>query len=405
MKARVIIIAAMLLMLAGSAYALEITPTRKIFDFEPGKAIEGSFTVIKGENQGMKLAISARGELADYIKLKDFVVDLSEKESEKEFSYTIQLPSSFDKPGTHEGEIVVVGVPQQNVDLGTYVGTSITLATKIRVMVPYPGLYAEGRLDVTEANVNESVTFILPVSNLGSIDINSAQGIIDIQSPTYDNIATVQTPKKPVKAKSSEELITSWQANVGPGVYQADATVTYDEKTFDIKKTFSVGNLLIELLSLNVKDFKLGGIAKIILTVKNKWNSNIENVYASITVYNDKGTIVSESKSAPIDMKGQSTDTLNVYWDTQGLPSGTYSANIAVVYADKRTEKTYKLNVMPDRIESELFSGKAIEEKAGSTTASTASMISIIFLVVGILVAINIGLFIYLRRTIGQLKK
>ena len=149
------------LLLASAVGALDITPTKKIYDFEPGQKIKGSFTVLNSEKKDMRLVLSTRGDASKYITLYDFIVDLKEDESSKEFQYEITMPTSFDKPGAHEAEIVVISQPANSDTNGAYVGTSIALATLIRIRVPYPGLYAETRLDVSEAGPNEAVKFIL----------------------------------------------------------------------------------------------------------------------------------------------------------------------------------------------------------------------------------------------------
>ena len=404
MKAKLFIVFMLILLLISTVSAFEITPTRKIYDFEAGKQVQGSFTIIKNENQAMKVAISTRGELADKIKLKDFVVDLPSGALSKEFSYAIEMPSAFDKPGLHEGEIVVVGVPDEKEQKGAFVGTSITLSTKIRVRVPYPGKYAETALDVQPGNVNEQVTFVMPVTNLGTQDIRSALGTVQVLGPTNALINTVSSQEAGIPVGQSKELLAKWLAEANPGIYSAKATINYDGQSTTANKTFSVGNMRIEILGAEVKSFRLGSIAKIFLTLKSEWNQEIENVYAELYVYSDNEmkTLVYDSKSTYINMQPLASDSLPIYWDTQGLVAGSYTAKVILHYADRSTETTFRFVVGGDSFEAQLLSGKVTERTA---KVSGGSLLPFIFMGVFILIAFNIGLFIYFRRTLSNLKK
>ena len=396
-----LIVLAIILLLLPTVHSLGISPTKQVYDFEPGKKITGSFTVVNSENKEIRLFIVASGEVAKYVTLHNKIVELKETEGSKSFTYEITLPNEFDKPGLHEGEIQVLEVPKDAEEEGAFMGTAIGISTIIKVRVPYPGKYAETRLDVSEANVNESVTFVLPVTNLGEQDILAAKAGIEIRGPTNDVLKTVPTDEKAIKSKETKELLGSWQANVNPGIYHAIATVTYDEKITTAERNFAVGNLLIDIIGAEVKGFKLGGVAKITLTLQNKWNQDVPEVYANLFVYDDKGEQIYETKSASIPLKGLATGTLPVFWDTQGIPSGAYSAKIVLHYVDKTTEKPLKFVVGTDSFDAQIvgLTGKVTDDKGGASKASPINM----FLIVQIVfIAANIGLFFYLKKKLSK---
>ncbi len=381
--------------------ALEITPTRKIFDFKPAESIEGTFTVINSEHKALRLAISAKGELAEHIKLKDFVVDLQETDEQREFSYIIEMPDSFDKAGSHEAEIAVIAVPVQPRESDSFVGTSISLATKIRVRVPYPGKYAEASLAVSDTG--ESVKFVMPVSNLGTQAINSAVGTINVLGPTNERLATVQSVEQSIAPSTTKELTASWDGTKNPGNYVADATISYDGQTTRASKVFSVGNLVVRILRAEVKSFKLGGIAKVLLTIKSEWNQPVQNVYAELFVYTDPSEVnsVYDSKSTTISLSALATDTLPVYWDTRGLTSGTYVGKVVLHYSDRTVEEKFSFRIASDSFDAQLLSGKVTEAPA----KNSLSWLPLVLVAVVVLIGLNIALFIYLRKTIGALKK
>ncbi len=379
------------LVLIPCALGLGITPTSRAYDFEPNAVIRGSISIINSDERDGQMVITTQGAIAQYIFLREALVDMKAKET-REIEYQIRMPSAFEKPGVQAGQIVVTRLPSKDANEGAFVGSAVSISTDVKVRVPYPGKYAETRLDISEANTNQTVTFILPVANLGIEDITVAKGTIEVLGPTNNNIGTVLTNQKPIKAKKSDELSANWLASVEPGIYMASATLTYDEKVLALSRTFAVGSLVVDIVSATVKDFKLGGIAKITLAVKNKWNSEVPNLYAQLYVYDNQGTLLSDTKSPSINLAAQSTDALLVYWDTQGLPSGTYQAKVVLNYAGKKTEKPLRLVVGSTSMDAQLVgaTGQVIAGEPGK-----ASPISV-FLVVQILFIIaNIGLVIF----------
>ena len=160
---KLLVIAALVLILIPIVSGLGVTPTRKGFEFEPEKIAKGSFTVMNSEQKDVVLEITTREEIADYIKVEASQVELKGGAS-KEISYELRMPASFEKPGLHVGEIVITRLASKGVEEGAFLDNIVSVVTQVRLRVPYPGLYAEGRLDITEANVNETVTFILPIS-------------------------------------------------------------------------------------------------------------------------------------------------------------------------------------------------------------------------------------------------
>ncbi len=376
------------LLLVPLVSGLGITPTRKAFEFEPDKVLRGGFTILNSEAKNIEFSITTRGELGQYIMPSQTTLELKTGDASKEVSYEIKLPSSFETPGMHTGEIIVTSLPSKSTEEGAFIDNIVSVVTEVRLRVPYPGIYAEGRLDILDANVNETVKFILPISNFGSQDLSSVKGTILLSSPTDPNLAAVITDEKPIKAKTTEELQANWLASVEPGIYKADATIKYDQKTFTMAKDFAIGLLLVDLVSANVKDFKIGGIAKISLGIKNRWNSKISNVYGSLTVFDTKGSIISQTKSSSIELAGQGDGNLDVFWDTEGMPSGTYPANVSIHYADKKTERPIKLIIGTSGMYAQIDSatGQVISEKTGTLKASPISLIltvQVLFIIIG----------------------
>ena len=393
----VILILILAILLSNNVYSLGVATTRKTFDFEPSAKMQGSFIVLNDEGKDLRVFISVRGEVAQYVTLHDSIVTFKQEESQKSFAYDLNLPASFDKPGAHTGEIVIMEIPLGAEAGGAFVGTTIAVVSEIIVRVPYPGKYAETKLEVSEANVNETVSFIVPVINLGEENIAKAKGSISVLGPTNEELAKLETDERAVKAKSTEELKTSWLAAVSPGVYHASLKVDYDGKFAQAEKNFFVGNLMIDILNVTVKDFKLGGIAKFNILMENKWNQPVDDIFAEIVIENDKGDQVAQIKSASTSIKALSKGELSAFWDTEGMVEGSYNAKLIIHYADKTTEKQIKLAVALDRIDAFLPGGtaRAVQKEAAQQIGRDTWLMVLVF----ILIIVNIGWFIYMRRS------
>lgn len=392
-----ILILISIILLSNNVYSLGIATTRKTFDFEPNAKLQGTFIIVNNEQKDLRVFISARGEIAQYVTLHDAIVTFKPEESQKSFNYDLNLPASFDKPGTHTGEIVVTEIPKGAEEGGTFIGTTLAVVSEIKIRVPYPGKYAETKLEVSEANVNETVTFIVPVMNLGEEDIAKTKGNIRILGPTNEELAKLDTDEKSVKAKTTEELKTSWLAEVNPGVYYAHLRLSYDDKLAQAEKTFVVGNLMIDVLNVSVKDFKLGGIAKFRILLANKWNQPIDNIFAEIIIENNKGDQVAQIKSATTSIAALSQGELFAFWDTEGMAEGGYNARLIIHYADKTTEKQIKLVVALDRIDTFLpgATAKAIQKETAKQMTRDTWLMILVF----VLIIVNIGWFVYMRRS------
>ncbi|MFH1133551.1 MAG: hypothetical protein V1735_03610 [Nanoarchaeota archaeon] len=393
------LLALVLLVISPAVLGLGVSPGRKTIEFVPDGKEAVAITVSNNEHKDMKLVISARGELAQYVTLSAVLLDFTKEETSKTFSYKVAMPHNFTSPGIHNGEIVIQEVPQEKGEEGTFMGATLSVVTELRVRVPYPGKYAEAGLEISGARVNEPTGFIVPVMNYGEQDIMSAKASIDIMGPTNDPITSLQTDSRPVKAKETKELTASWLANVHSGSYLAKVTLNYDGLETRIEKLFSIGDLSIELVDVQVKDFKLGQIARFDVTIENKWNQELDQVYVELVITDDKGDTINAVKSSTEILPPIGRKSLTLFWDTTNVPQGTYNGKIIIHFRDRTFEKQSKLVVTLDQITTRFteLTGQAVlpgEKKGFSTTL-------LLIIIVGLLILINIGWFVYIRKARG----
>lgn len=398
------------LLFSTSVLALGVAPSREIIDYEQGEHTY-TFRIINNENTDMKLAIYPKGELAEYTTLETNLVKLKSSEGEKSVSYTVNLPDGLN-PGVRELGIVVLQLPEtfaeqedsvlvvdgqamilDSKEQESMISATTAVVHQLQVRVPYPDSHVEGRLHVSQGKIGETFTFTISLANRGTQPAE-VYADITIKGPTNEEIDTIKTEKITVKAGEGENLVSAWKADVNQGVYFAEAIVHYGDQYFVIRKEFFVGNQFVSIEDLKVEGFRLGGIAKFDVYVKNKWNQEIQDVYGELTVLDKEGNDLSTIKTLSTDLPGYGDDTLNAYWDTSAVEVGSYDVNVVLHYAGKTTEKLFNTIVSLDKITiGQLSAGKVAGGEEGN-----GSLVTILIAVVVLLILINIGWFMFFRK-------
>ncbi len=405
-----------------SADALGVTPGRSTIDFKPGIETSKTFTITNNEHKAFNAYIYVEDELGEYITIEKEIIPFSESDDSKTFTYEINLPDRLVPPGDHWGKIVVMELPSDFLFEGDdgILGTSLTsmgdkpvglieyesdegksqiLATvavvhQVRVKVPYPGKFIQLDMSVQETVPGEPVKFFVKMFNLGTEDIAKATATIDILGPTNEVIGRIDTEPASIKTMEKGELIGIWESDTNPGMYHAKATLRYDGEVGVFEKNFYVGNMLVEIIDITVRDFSLGSVAKFDMLAESKWNQPITDVYAHITITDKNDNKVADFKSASLDMEPLEKAHLLAYWDTEGVMEGDYTARLALHYGDRVTEKEINTRVGLNSIKMD-FVGSG----AGAVTSQGDILEQYpIILLVSVLVAINFGWFFYFRK-------
>jgi len=308
----------------------------------------------------------------------------------------MKLPERLEPPGDHWGKIVVMELPAgwEAPEGETRIIATVAVMHQVRVKVPYPGKFLQLDMSVQEATPKEPVKFFVKLYNLGKEDIAKATASIDILGPTNDVIATIETEPASIKSMQKGELMAVWNAEVNPGMYHASATVRYDGEVGKTEKTFYVGNMLVDVLDIKVKDFSLGSVAKFDMLVENKWNQPIKNVYAHMRIYDKDDNKVADFKSASLDMEAYEKAHLYAYWDTEGIQEGDYKAKLELHYGDRVTEREIPTKIGLESIRMDFMGGGS-----GAVTGEGDLLSQYpIILLVAVLIAINLAWFMYFRK-------
>lgn len=377
-----------------NALAIGVTPARTSVDFEPGLHKEVSFSILNTEHKDMSVTFSVKGELAQYVTLSNEFADFSSSEESKSFSYTIDLPASFDKPGRYEGEIVALESSKSVNESGILVGATLAVITQLHVYVPYPDEYLETELKIISSEQGSNVLFLIPVVNRGKKDVAQVEAVIDVYSPSGEKISSVNANPEPLKKLERKELSATWFANVTPGVYTAKATISYSGKQIFIEKEFDVGEILLEIKEVVVKDFQLGEIAKFEILVQNKWSHSVNNTFIKIIVYNEQGGILADFKTPNQDFLPLQELRLPAYWDTAGVSEGLYNGKLVLNYGEnKKAERDIQIRVSEYGIEVLGLTGKVIVKEKGKL-----NLTNVLIAIVVILIISNVIWFIRAKR-------
>ena len=316
-------------------------------------------------------------------------------------SYTLNLPNEL-SPGTNIGEIVISESSKQSSG-ENFIGATLSVVTQVYVYVPYPGRYAEAIMNILNADSNGDVTFIIPISNLGEFDLNNVYANVDVYSSLNEKISSFNTHSINIKSQEKEDLIYKWNAKeLSTGNYYAKAAVIYEDKVINLDGTFRVGSTTLELQDLYVNNFNLGEIVKVDMLVENKWSEPISGARSIMEIYGKQGNLLDKIISPDYTISGLSKEIMSAYWDTNGVYEGDYDTKVTLEYANNRIDNNLVLQVSQNKL-TVIGLGYVISEDGRSSGGENSTM-TILFIVIGILVLVNLLWFILLRKFVAKKK-
>ncbi len=373
--------------------ALGVSPGRTTIDFEPSLQKSVEFTVFNSEHKDMQLLFYAKGNLSNYITLQQSSASFLPTDDSKTFSYIIKLPEKVETPGRYGADIVILEAPELGVkQRDTYIAASLAVVTQAVIYFPYPGKYLE--FDIESIPSGSKTLLIFPIRNRGKLDIGNAKANIDIFTSSGKKAATIESDAKAVKSEQTEELFAEL-SDLSPGEYKAVVIVVYDGESIQKEKVFVVGSDVIEIESIEVNDFTLGGIAKFNILAKSNWNAELKDVTVQLLVYNEQDEIMADVKSPQYTIPTGSKTNVVAYWDTIGVKEAEYKGKLIIHYGGKESEKSVKVGVSRNNIFISGLTGFVAFNRNEKSIFNTKNLL---IGAVVLLVLINIGWFIILRR-------
>ena len=89
----------------------------------------------------------------------------------------------------------------------------------------------------------------------------------------------------------------------------------------------------------------IGGIKKILILLKNRWNYNVEEVYLEAYLSKDGVPITERSVSHTVDMKALQEVNVPVYLDLTEVKSGNYEFVVDIHYSDFVKQEKLRVHV------------------------------------------------------------
>ncbi len=385
----------LILMIIPMVSGFGVTPGRNTIDFSQGMK-QISFKIVNSENQDLNLEISVKGDLKDYVSFSEDIIRLNANEKEKIITYNVNLPSVL-SPGLHSADIVVSQLDSGVEGGRASLGVIIAVTSQLYVHVPYPGKYVDAELNVF--GTDEKKKFVVAIVNRGSENINNAKAEISIFDNGNNLIDKISTNSLGIVAQEKQELIASWDVKVEKGNYFAKAVIDYDGEQILVEGGFSVGDEVLDLKRIFVEDFRLGEIAKFNMIVENKWNEMISGAYAEMRVFDEEFKEIDSFKSATYDISPGVQTTMIYHWDTKGISTGLYDANVILYYSGKKTQQDLKLDVKQNSID---VIGLGYVISSGDSEGG--SLVTLLFIIIGFLVLLNLLWFLILRKRFKKKK-
>ena len=375
---KMIVVLIFLVITVQNVYALGISPASTVVNFEPGLSREVMLRILNSQNNDMDAVISAEGELSEYVIFDTNAVSFTSDESVKPFTFRFALPQKIETPGDNDVNIVITEVPKSTGEGATMIEARISVVSKLRIKVPYPGTYAEGELYVSASD--EDVTITIPVTNFGTDDL-----FVRANIKIFDDgkeLEEIDTESIEVGIGDIGKIISHWNAP-SKGSYNALVEVDYG-KVITLEKDFFVGEVFMNVDDVSLGEFELGDVVDVDIVLESEWNYVVEDVYADVVVKDKDGNKVNEFKTTSEDISDLSKGTLKGYWDTTGISSDVYEFVIKLNYAGKTSEEI----VMVD-----------IEQELRSMPLEFLRLnISVVLIAISLIILLIVGLLLFIRK-------
>lgn len=311
-----------------SAGGVGISPAYYKVFFEPGLEKSFGFHAFNSDpEKGVNIFLT--GDLAEYAELSD-----SYMKERGGFSVSLKLPEEIEKPGTHH---LYVGVIEAQEEIDSGIGGIAAVQSRIDILVPYPGKYAESTFKINNINEGEEIEYELTTENFGSQNLSINSTIEIYKKNSSEKLLTEIIKKSTLKPKETLSVRgTINTKDLPPGEYHAFATIDWGEID-EINQSFRIGEFLVEIVDYDYQ-FEEEKINPFNIKIANKWNLKIDQVFANVDI-TDEGTLVGSFKTASVDTRPWEIKNITGYFDTSNLETKRYTASITLSYGDRITNK------------------------------------------------------------------
>lgn len=329
----------MMLLIATTVQAVGIAPSH--YSFENSDTQHLTLKVTDSKDGVFRL--STEGELADGILLP--VDEITVKNGLAKINYIMDFPENL-PPGEHEGRIILT---RDFTNDDSQVTARLSVAQKIILHVPYEGKYVDANLFISPVNVNDPILITSHMINRGTEEAK-VTGFITIQKDGED-ISQIIIPNTDVPLSGIEQVKVYGEGLTQEGVYTAIASFSYGtQRLITVEKNFVVGEYIAEPRLIEAKEFVLGDLNRIDITVDNEWNRELQDFFAIVQILDGNGDVIGEFKTDTLSLAAFETGVLQGYWDTKSIQPGRYNVLVELHYGEKISQKQFLAEIRTNEI-------------------------------------------------------
>lgn len=359
----------LLLLVLPSVFSLGIAPAKRELEYTQNVQ-RYDIKIVNNEKKDMDVVLSVDGTLRDHVKLDEARISFTKEEEQKTVSYTVTLPNTIE-PGPNTAKIIAEEtVP--NIRFGeSYVAAKLSVVSVLTVQVPYPEKFVAASLDVLSRE--EALDVTAHVVNKGTQEISKLSasfGIFDEET----KVTSATGAAKALPPEAVDNLVATFKTkDLKPGIYQAAATIDYDDNSVKIMKQFQLGKITV-LIREFTGFFVQNKINEFNIDIESVWNKEIKNAYAHVYIFRN-GEEVASFKGTSFDLAPYESKRTTLYFNTDKLELGEYTAIVTLHYDKETTKKEKQVSILTK----EQFDTRVVE--SGNTMTTYLLIILIIVIV------------------------
>ena len=346
-----IIVLLILFRFGVDAASLGVSPAIYEIDFVPG--LEKSFIFnFAGDNPDLEYVVNVTGDLAEYVNLDKYEY----KGQTGEVTAFLKLPQNIDVPGTHRIFIGALSKSDNPRGGGTSIGLTTRVNGVIKVLVPYPGQYADIDFKINDANAGEKVEYKLIIYSRGK-ELIITQSRIEVYDSANERVRVFDVGSDVIPSTENVEINSNLDlSDLSAGTYKAVAIVSYSGEEKRAEGVFRLGELFVNIVNYTT-EFDRYKINPIYIDIVSGWNDPIKVVFASgrVKSYSDISF-----QTPSIELAPWKEGRLIGYFDTSAIEEDEFQMDLVLHYEDKTMEKTIDLRLRKKKFNYLLWGGVAL---------------------------------------------
>ena len=332
--------------------------------------------------------VSFSGDLADDASYTGTLVYLSSTDAQQTVPFSLSLPDDL-APGLHTLQVHLTEVPDGTSTSG--IASLLSLVALVTVDVPAHGNFVSGELSVEQSATSGEIPITVRVVNKGDAPV-PVWADFSVKNPGNEEVAFWSTPKQVIGYLDEGKIVSSWSGPEHAGSYTLEVFLHHGNKTEVLQKSFMVGDREVVPVGIAAASFSLGEIVPVDIMVRNKWNTLIEDVSATVFVLDD-GQIVQSFKTPSEDIPAFGVLSLRGFWDTEKILVGAYELNVIVSFDGGQAQEGFPVDVTMDAL-------TVREQATGQVTELVPQdhKLSLLIVLVGLLLIVNVLIVVFFMR-------